>query len=255
MDSITEIVRLMPRALREPRDTMPPSGESPDSPDNYLADVAAAMRRRDVAVCLRQSGLMPGERQAGLAEVQPLPCQGEAWARAKGLLERLVDGIRAGARERRYPDWWVLLQSRSNGTGKSYLAMRAIVDCCRIPKAARFTTGIQLLDELRQAQEPDSDFGVAQVKQRYTQCPLLALDDLGKERPTPFASEALFDILDRRLRAARPVIITTNLTLAEIAERYGEHYGPAIASRIVGQCRAQQSRIVLDGGDARMGGI
>ncbi len=43
---------------------------------------------------------------------------------------------------------------------------------------------------------------------------LLILDDLGAERNTSFGKERVFDVVNRRLLSGKPMIITTNITLA-----------------------------------------
>lgn len=62
------------------------------------------------------------------------------------------------------------------------------------------------------------------------ECDLLIFDDLGTEFNTSFSSSVLYNIINTRLLYSRPTIISTNLTLKEIEERYGER----ILSRIIG---------------------
>lgn len=64
----------------------------------------------------------------------------------------------------------------------------------------------------------------------------LVLDDLDKTRPSPYAAEQLFTAVDNRLTARAPLLVTTNLTLAEFAGRFPEPFGQAIASRLAGYC-------------------
>ena len=45
---------------------------------------------------------------------------------------------------------------------------------------------------------------------------LLIIDDLGVERSTGFAMEQMFEVIDRRYRCGKPMIITTNLTLEQM---------------------------------------
>lgn len=47
---------------------------------------------------------------------------------------------------------------------------------------------------------------------------LLIIDDLGAERTTEYMQEMVFNIIDSRYRAGKPMIITTNLTLKEITK-------------------------------------
>lgn len=47
---------------------------------------------------------------------------------------------------------------------------------------------------------------------------LLVLDDLGAERDTAWGRERLFEIIDRRIKTGRPMLITTNLDPKNMAE-------------------------------------
>jgi len=61
-------------------------------------------------------------------------------------------------------------------------------------------------------------------------CDLLVLDDLGMEFDTPFARACLHDVLNARLLEGRPTVVSTNLSISALRERYGDE----IASRISG---------------------
>lgn len=65
--------------------------------------------------------------------------------------------------------------------------------------------------------------------------PLLVLDDVGMGRFTPTALEAFYDIIDTRSKAKKPLIITTNLTMAAIRDEK-EMQLSRIYSRIVEMC-------------------
>ncbi len=47
-------------------------------------------------------------------------------------------------------------------------------------------------------------------------CDLLILDDFGMERQTEYAREQVFNIIDGRYLACKPLIVTTNLSLQEL---------------------------------------
>ena len=68
---------------------------------------------------------------------------------------------------------------------------------------------------------------------RYLRCDLLILDDLGSELTTPFVQSALYELINSRLLADRRTIISTNLSMEQIAGRYT----PQISSRIDGLFR------------------
>jgi len=61
-------------------------------------------------------------------------------------------------------------------------------------------------------------------------CDLLILDDLGTEFSSAYANAAIYDVINARLMAERPTIISTNLGLSALEERYGERF----TSRIIG---------------------
>ena len=59
---------------------------------------------------------------------------------------------------------------------------------------------------------------------------LLIIDDLGTEFTTVFSSSELFNIINSRLISKKPVIISTNLGLKDLTEKYSDR----ITSRIMG---------------------
>lgn len=63
-------------------------------------------------------------------------------------------------------------------------------------------------------------------------CDLLVIDDLGTENVSEFTKEKMFNLIDTRYRANKPMLITTNLTPDEIREKLGSR----IADRIAGSC-------------------
>ena len=62
-------------------------------------------------------------------------------------------------------------------------------------------------------------------------CDLLILDDLGTEMLNAMSQNALYTLLDGRIRAGRSTIISTNLDRAAITERYGAQ----LSSRLSGE--------------------
>ena len=65
---------------------------------------------------------------------------------------------------------------------------------------------------------------------KYNDCDLLIVDDLGTEMPGQFTTAALYALVNDRLLAGKPTIISTNLNMNEICQRYS----PQIASRLEG---------------------
>ncbi len=68
------------------------------------------------------------------------------------------------------------------------------------------------------------------IKEDILSCDLLIIDDLGTEFATQFTNAELYNILNSRILASLPTIISTNLNFNDIAEKYSQR----VASRIMG---------------------
>ncbi|MDE7219303.1 MAG: ATP-binding protein [Oscillospiraceae bacterium] len=66
---------------------------------------------------------------------------------------------------------------------------------------------------------------------RYLNCDLLIMDDVGTEMLTSFVQSAFYRIVNDRLINGRSTVLSTNLPMEEIGRRYGE----AVLSRIRGE--------------------
>ncbi len=74
---------------------------------------------------------------------------------------------------------------------------------------------------------------------------LLVLDDIGMEQPTDWSRSLLYTIVNERMVHGLPTIYTSNLTVAQLADRLN---APPIASRIAGSTQ----QVHLDGPDWRL---
>lgn len=72
------------------------------------------------------------------------------------------------------------------------------------------------------------------IKDDILNCDLLIIDDLGAEFSTQYTNAELYNIINSRLLASLPTIISTNLEIREITERYTQR----VASRIIGSSMA-----------------
>ncbi len=81
-----------------------------------------------------------------------------------------------------------------------------------------------------------NDFSKEQFKdesgltQKYFDCDLLILDDLGTEMHTAFTVSCLYNVINTRLNTGKSTIINTNLSIDELRKMYTER----ITSRILG---------------------
>lgn len=105
------------------------------------------------------------------------------------------------------------------GTGKTFAAACIANHLLgqRVPVV--MTSFVKLLEAMQGFKEDD-----CAMIARLNRAKLLIIDDLGAERSTDFALEKVYNIVDSRYRARLPIILTTNLTMAEMKETMDMRY-------------------------------
>lgn len=116
------------------------------------------------------------------------------------------------------------------GTGKTYTAACIANELisqgrpCLVTNFARITNTLQ---------------GMFEGKQRYlddfNRLDLLVIDDLAAERDTSYMNEMIFNIIDSRYRSGKPLIVTSNLTKADLMAS-GSIDRQRIYSRLLEMC-------------------
>ena len=99
------------------------------------------------------------------------------------------------------------------GTGKSYFAGCIANALMEQEIAVRMTNFAAILNDLNAAHDDRNAY-----IEDLNRCRLLILDDFGMERGTEYSLEQIYNVIDSRYRSARPLIVTTNLTLSELRE-------------------------------------
>lgn len=122
-----------------------------------------------------------------------------------------------------------LLFVGGTGLGKTFLSAciaRAVADR---GYSVVYESAGHLFGKLEQAKFSPSE-ETRREAARFTDCDLLILDDLGTEMPGQFVTAAFYTLLNDRILAGKPMVISTNLNIDEAARRYS----PQIASRLQG---------------------
>lgn len=122
-----------------------------------------------------------------------------------------------------------LLFVGGTGLGKTFLSAciaRAVADR---GYSVVYESAGHLFSKLEQAKFSPSEEARREAA-RFTDCDLLILDDLGTEMPGQFVTAAFYTLLNDRILAGKPMVISTNLNIDEAARRYS----PQIASRLQG---------------------
>jgi len=136
-----------------------------------------------------------------------------------------------------------LILTGSIGVGKTYAACAALKtfmylnDC-----SGRFITAAEYVQECR-------NFDGSEDK--YQGCGILVLDDLGKEAPTQFAIECIFELIDSRHSSRKPTIITTNYGSTDLMERMTAGDDTTVATAIMSRL-AGFTVVQMQGVDRRL---
>ena len=117
------------------------------------------------------------------------------------------------------------------GTGKSFLSGCVAKELIDTGHAVIYFSATGLFD-LLQAAAFDSK-NREELKNAYAdlyQCDLLIIDDLGTELTNQFTASQLFSLLNERALGKKAVIISTNLSLRELQDRYSDRIFSRITS-------------------------
>ena len=136
-----------------------------------------------------------------------------------------------------------LMLSGTTGLGKTHLALAIGYAVGEQGYSVCYETAASLFSKLERARFTHNEEAMIQ-SEKFETCDLLIVDDLGTEMPGQFVTAALYGLLNQRLLEGKPMVITTNLTVEEAAQRYS----PQIASRIHGEFK----RLHFMGNDIRV---
>lgn len=118
------------------------------------------------------------------------------------------------------------------GVGKTFLTNCIAKDLLDKGNSVIYFTSFQMFDTLsKYTFSYDSDEELTGICEDIFQCDLLIIDDLGTENTNSFVAASLFRVINERDLRRKSTIISTNLSLQEINERYSERS----LSRVLGQ--------------------
>lgn len=123
-----------------------------------------------------------------------------------------------------------LLIYGNTGVGKTFLTNCIAKELLDSYHHVVYMTAFQLFEAFRSHQDYKTDEKDDTLYRYIFDCDLLIIDDLGTELSNAFTNTSLYTCLNERLHSKKPVLISTNLSLEQLRDRYSER----IFSRITG---------------------
>jgi DNA replication protein DnaC len=141
------------------------------------------------------------------------------------------------------PDSGNLLFVGGTGLGKTFLSSCIAREVAEKGYGVAYESAPRLFAKLEKDQFRPDEESAGVVAELYEKT-LLIIDDLGTELTGAFTISALYSLINERLLHGKPTIISTNLNIGEIRQRYS----PQIASRLEGSFQ----RLTFVGEDIRV---
>jgi len=225
-----------------PADYTNPRYECPECNDTGYsrAQMCRCMKRRIRLEALKRSGL------GRLAESQSFdnfsldyysPYNRPIAERALNELKTFSEDFSAASSDN-------FLLIGGTGLGKTHLSTAVAKTVIDRGYDVVYTTVINMLDDFEKKRFSPYSVDNEHLTDRYFDCDLLIIDDLGCEMGTQFTISAMYNLINTRLNDGKCIIINTNLSPEEFQKKYEQR----ITSRILGNSVV----IMLKGDDIRL---
>ena len=173
-----------------------------------------AIRKKAQADAVMIDAQIP-QRFAGrsLANYQTtLPGQANALRVAKEYADQFEDCLASGRS---------LIFCGTAGTGKTHLAVGIAKQVIAMGKSAAFTTAMDAIRRVRETYRKNADKTERQVIAEFSRPDLTIIDEVGSQLGTGAEKVTLFDLINARYERERPMIVMSNLTIAEVEQYMG----------------------------------
>lgn len=119
-----------------------------------------------------------------------------------------------------------LILSGQPGTGKSHLSAAVLQKI--ITRNVRYLTCMDLIRAVRETWRRDSEKSETEVLRYFETLDLLVIDEVGMQYGTDGEQNIIFDVIDRRYREVKPLILITN----QNREGFDKFVGDRVVDRL-----------------------
>ena len=124
-----------------------------------------------------------------------------------------------------------ILLMGGTGLGKTHLSSATARRIINRGKDVFYTGAIDLFEQFELQRFKSYSNEPNELIERYFECDLLIIDDLGTEMINQFSVSTLYNLVNDRLSRRKPTIISTNLSKDDIKKKYTDR----ITSRLLGE--------------------
>lgn len=130
------------------------------------------------------------------------------------------------------------------GLGKTHLSSAVAREVLKKGYDVLYVTALDLMADFEAEQFGQRSVARGELTDKYFECDLLIIDDLGTELVNQFTVSVVYNLLNIRINRKAPTILSTNLGQKELLAKYNDR----ITSRIFGEFRP----LLFLGADVRM---
>jgi DNA replication protein DnaC len=124
-----------------------------------------------------------------------------------------------------------ILMMGGTGLGKTHLSSALARRVIEKGNDVFYTGAIDLFSQFELQRFKSYSNEPNELIERYFECDLLIIDDLGTEMVNQFSVSTLYNLLNDRLSRRKPTVVSTNLSKNEIQKKYTDR----ITSRMLGE--------------------
>ena len=124
-----------------------------------------------------------------------------------------------------------ILMMGGTGLGKTHLSSALARRVIEKGNDVFYTGAIDLFSQFEIQRFKSYSNEPNELVERYFECDLLIIDDLGTEMINQFSVSTLYNLLNDRLSRRKPTVVSTNLSKEEIQKKYTDR----ITSRMLGE--------------------
>lgn len=201
--------------------------------------------------CMRNALVMAGYESSGIAELlrrqtfesfsldyykqnpESYKMMEKIFSYAKSYAENFQNGVSEN-----------IAMFGGTGLGKTHLSSAIAKKVIEKGNDVFYVTAVGMVSDFEAEQFGGQHMQRGELTDRYFDCDLLIIDDLGAEMANQFTVSCLYNLLNVRINRRAATILSTNLTQQELFKKYNER----ITSRVIGEFRI----LPFSGTDIRM---